>query len=216
MSVYVDQALVIHILRPSFMGTYVVALSLSRMLNVFHTAVVMVLFPKAVSRPVREVIEMTGRAVRMTTVLTTICGTAIILAGPHLLVLLYGSDYAGAAAILRILVIEVILSGATQVMSQAFMALGRPGVITALQAFGLSLTVPLMFILVPRLGLQGAALSLLLSTSARFLFVLASFSRFLATPCPSLIPRQGDFRTVASGMLRRWRTPQPSVAGEQL
>ena len=45
LSLYVDQALVVRILQPSLMGTYVVALSLSRMLNVFHTAVVMVLFP---------------------------------------------------------------------------------------------------------------------------------------------------------------------------
>ncbi len=67
LSLYVDQALVVRILQPSMMGTYVVALSLSRMLNVFHTAVVMVLFPRAVSRPPREVLEMTGQAVRMTT-----------------------------------------------------------------------------------------------------------------------------------------------------
>ena len=46
LSLYVDQALVIRILQPGLMGTYVVALSLSRMLNVFHTAVVMVLFPQ--------------------------------------------------------------------------------------------------------------------------------------------------------------------------
>ena len=158
LSLYVDQALVVRILRPSMMGTYVVALSLSRMLNVFHTAVVMVLFPRAVSRPPREVLEMTGRAVRMTTLLTTLCGAGIMLAGPRLLVFLYGPEYRGAAAILRILVVEVILAGATQVMSQAFMALSRPGVITALQAIGLLLTVPLMLVLVPRFGIEGAAL----------------------------------------------------------
>ena len=114
LSLYVDQALVVRILRPSMMGTYVVALSLSRMLNVFHTAVVMVLFPRAVSRPAPEVLELTGRAVRITTLLTTLCGTGIMLAGPHLLLLLYGPEYRAAANILRILVIEVVLAGATQ------------------------------------------------------------------------------------------------------
>ena len=161
MSLYVDQALVLRILRPGMMGTYVVALSLSRMLNAFHTAVVMVLFPKAVARPPREVLDLTGRAVRMTTAITTLCGAAIVLAGPRLLVLLYGPEYRVATSILRILVVEVILSGATQVMSQAFMALARPGVITTLQALGLLLTVPLMLLLVPRFGIEGAALSLL-------------------------------------------------------
>jgi O-antigen/teichoic acid export membrane protein len=213
LSLYVDQALVIRILRPSLMGTYVVALSLSRMLNAFHTAVVMVLFPRAVSRPAREVLDMTGRAVRMTTFITTLCGAGIMLAGPRLLVLLYGPEYRGAGAILRILVVEVILAGATQVMSQAFMALSRPGVITALQAIGLLLTVPLMLVLVPRFGIEGAALSLLLSTIARFAFVLGSFSRFLSLPRPGLFPRRADLAFIHGAVFRRLRALQPSVAG---
>jgi O-antigen/teichoic acid export membrane protein len=213
LSLYVDQALVIRILQPSLMGTYVVALSLSRVLNVFHTAVVMVLFPRAVSRPPREVLELTGRAVRMTTFVTTLCGIGIMLAGPRLLILLYGPEYRGAAAILRILVVEVILAGATQVMSQAFMALSRPGVITILQAIGLLFTVPLMLVLVPRFGIEGAALSLLLSTCARFAFVLNSFSRFLDLPRPGLLPRRADLLFFSSEVSRRLRALQPSVAG---
>jgi O-antigen/teichoic acid export membrane protein len=213
LSIYVDQALVVRILRPSLMGTYVVALSLSRMLNVFHTAVVMVLFPRAVSRSAREVLEMTGRAVRMTTCATSLCGAGIMLAGPRLLVLLYGPEYRAGAAILRILVVEVILAGATQVMSQAFMALSRPGVITALQAVGLLLTIPLMLLLVPRFGIEGAAFSLLLSTCARFAFVLASFSHFLDLPRPGLLPRQADLSFIHDLVFRRQRALQPSVAG---
>lgn len=213
LSLYVDQALVIRILQPSLMGTYVVALSLSRMLNVFHTAVAMVLFPRAVSRSPREVLELTGRSVRMTTFIAAFCGAGIMIAGPHLLILLYGPEYGGAAAILRILVIEVVLAGATQVMSQAFMALSRPGVVTTLQAIGLLLTIPLMLVLVPRFGIEGAALSLLLSTCARFAFVLASFSLFLDLPRPAVLPRRADLSFLFSALARRLRALQPSVVG---
>lgn len=216
LSLYMDQALVVRILQPGLMGTYVVALSLSRMLNVFHGAVAMVLFPRAVSRPAREVLEMTGRAVRMTTFVTTLCGAGIMLVGPRLLVLLYGPEYRGAAIVLRILVIEVVLGGATWVMSQAFMALSRPGVITILQAIGLLLTVPLMVVLVPRFGIEGAALSLLLSTCARFAFVLASFSRFLDMPRPGLLPRRADLLFLYDTVFRRLRTLQPSLAGGEI
>jgi O-antigen/teichoic acid export membrane protein len=212
LSVYVDQALVVRILRPSLMGTYVVALSLSRMLNAFHTAVVMVLFPRAVSRPAREVLDMTGRAVRMTTLVTIVCGAGIMIAGPRLLVLLYGAEYRGATAILRILVVEVVIGGATQVMAQAFMALSRPGVITTLEAIGLLLTVPLMFVLVPRFGIEGAAFSLLLSTCARFAFVLAGFSRFLHLPRPGLLPRRADLSFLRNAVSQRLRALQPTVA----
>ena len=93
------------------------------------------------------------------------------------------------------------------------MALSRPGVITTLQAIGLLLTVPLMLVLVPRFGIEGAALSLLLSTCARFAFVLASFSRFLGLPRPGLLPRRADLLFLSNAVFRRLRALQPSVAG---
>lgn len=211
MALYIDQALVVRILRPDMMGTYVVALSLSRMLNAFHTAVVMVLFPKAVSADRAEIHAMTGRATRLTTLLTMLCGAVLIAAGPFLLGLFYGSQYRSAGSILRILVLEVILSGATLVLSQAFMALSRPGVVTFVHVIGLSLTIPLMLVLVPRYGTVGAAFSLLLSTTARFLCVLISFPIFLRMSAPGMILRGSDLQAVRLAISRRMRSIKPEA-----
>ena len=200
MALYVDQALVVRLLEPGLMGTYVVALSLSRMLNAFHTSVVMVLFPKAVSCLPEEVAGMTSRAMRMSTMLATFAGIGIVALGPQVLSLLYGREYRGANVVLRILVVEVVLSGATLVLSQAFMALGRPGIITALQVTGLALTVPLMFLLIPRFGIAGAGIALLCSTIARLIFVLASFPIFSKCGCRTFCP---NWRTCA---LRRMQS----------
>jgi O-antigen/teichoic acid export membrane protein len=217
MSLYVDQALVVRLLEPKMMGTYVVALSLSRILNAFHASVVMVLFPKAVSQPPEIVREMTSRATRISTVMTAVAGVAIVSFGPFLLGLLYGREYTGANAVLRILVLEVVLAGATQVLSQAFMALARPGVITTLQVIGLLLTLPLMLILVPRLGIVGAGLALLLSTTARLVFVLASFPLFLKMRVPAVFPKFEDFRflfSAASQPLQFLRSGRVMTAAE--
>lgn len=200
MALYVDQALVVRLLEPGMMGTYVVALSLSRMLNAFHTSVVMVLFPKAVSCLPEEVAEMTSRAMRMSTVLATVAGIGIVALGPQVLSLLYGREYRGANVVLRILVLEVVLSGATLVLSQAFMALGRPGIVTALQVTGLALTVPLMFLLIPRFGIAGAGAALLCSTIARLTFVMVSFPVFLKMRVPRLLPKLEDLHFVASAI----------------
>ena len=89
---------------------------------------------------------------------------------------------------LRMLLVEVTLSGCVFVLAQAFMALGRPGMVTLLQAAGLSISIPIMILLVPRWGIAGAALALLVSTTARFLLVLASFPMILKVSAPSLIP----------------------------
>jgi O-antigen/teichoic acid export membrane protein len=197
MSMYIDQALVVRALAPQMMGTYVVALSLSRILNAFHSSVVMVLFPKAVSQAPDVVRQMTSRAARISTLLTALAGVGIVSLGPHLLSLLYGREYTGATTVLRILVLEVVLSGGTFVLSQAFMALERPGVVTALQVIGLLFTLPLMLVLIPRLGIVGAGLALLASTTARLIFVLVSFPLFLKMRIPNVFPMVEDLKFMA-------------------
>jgi O-antigen/teichoic acid export membrane protein len=203
MALYVDQVVVVRFLMPDMMGIYVVALSLSRMLNVFHTSVVMVLFPKAVSQSPETVREMTGRAVRLSTLVTASTAACIAVLGGPLLSILYGHEYHGAALVLRILVVEVVLAGATLVLGQAFMALGRPGIVTALQITGLLLVVPLMLILVPRYGILGAGIALLLSTASRFLLVLASFPLFLRIPIPRLVPNRADLTYITQSVSKK-------------
>jgi len=211
MAFYVDQALVVRLLLPDMMGTYVVALSLSRILNAFHTSVIMVLFPKAVSRTREEILEMTSRAMRMSTMLTTCGGIFVISLGPQLLGLLYGKEYRGANTVLRILVVQIILAGATAVLSQTFMALGRPGIVTTLQVIGLLLTVPLMLVLIPRLGIVGAGLALLLSTIARFAFILISFPVFLKMHVPQLLPTLTDFKFLSGLAMKQIRRSTPTA-----
>lgn len=196
MALYVDQALVVRILAPELMGTYVVALSVSRMLNVFHTSVVMVLFPRAVGQSPNTVRQMTGTAARVSTLATAVAGLCIMLVGPQVLTLLYSAQYRSAGPALRVLVVEVVLAGATTVLSQAFMALGRPGIVTLLQLLGLVCTVPMVLLLTPRYGIAGASLALLLSTCLRLILVLASFPLFLKLPIPQLMPTGADLQTL--------------------
>jgi O-antigen/teichoic acid export membrane protein len=194
LALQVDQVLVVGLLSSSAMGSYVVVLSLSRMLNLFQNSVVMVLFPKAAGRSQEDVMDLTGEAVRVSGLVTAVCGVFVCLAGPTLLRMLYGQEYVAAVGALRILVAEVILSGATFVLAQAFMALDRPGVVTILQALGLSLSIPMMLWLIPRYGIYGAAVSLLTSTVARLLFVCVGFRVFLKTRPPKLMPNSSDLR----------------------
>ncbi|WP_158748943.1 lipopolysaccharide biosynthesis protein [Acidobacterium sp. S8] len=201
LSLYADQAIVVHLLNPDAMGTYVVALSLSRTLNVIHQAVASVLFPKAVSLQPKELIAMTGRAIRISTLLTAICGVAVAALGPILLSLLYGREYRGATAILNILIAEVILTGATLVLTRAYMALGRPGLVTILQSSGLILSLPLLLLLVPRWGVLGASFALLTAALVRLILALCSFRFVLGLPAPGLTPRMDELQAFG-GRLR--------------
>lgn len=205
LSLYVNQALVVGMLSPGTMGKYVVVLSLSRVLSIFQNSVVAVLFPKAIGRAPEDIVELTGKAARVSMVCAALAGILILIFGRTALLMLYGSAYAGVAPILRILIVEVILGGLTMVLAQAAMALGKPGIVTLLQTFGLALTVPLMLILIPRWGIMGAACSLLISTCCRLLFIVVSFPRFLGLRCPRIWVDGSDFPVMLTYAAQVWR-----------
>ena len=199
MSLYVDQTLAVGMLGAEAMGTYVVALSLSRMLSMtIQASVVMVLFPKAVGRSKQEIIAVTGKAARVSTLCTVVLASGIYAFGPTVLHLLYGRAYMSAAPVLRVLLIEVVIASATGILAQAAMALGKPGIVTLLQSIGLALTVPFMTIMIPRFGMIGAAYALLASTFCRFLFVQFSFRLFLGVKSPRLWFTLTDVQDIVS------------------
>jgi O-antigen/teichoic acid export membrane protein len=206
LSLQVDQVIVISILSASQMGAYGVVLNLSRMFNLFQGSIVMVLFPRATGRPAEEVVSLVERSARIGTLVTAFCSLIVALVGSGVLAFLYGKEYAGATNCLRVLLLEVTFSGCVFILAQAFMALGRPGIVTVLQAIGLSLSVPLMLVLVPRYGVMGAAVSLLISTTARLLFVLCGFHLFLKIRSPNLLPHRDDFVTIRA----LWRVSNSS------
>ena len=206
LALQVDQVLVVSFLTPADLGLYVVVLSLSRMLNVFQLSVVMVLFPKAAGRSQEDAVALTGRAARMSLLLTGACAVSVAVIGPLLLRLFYGPAYARSALSLRILLAEVTISGCLYVLAQAFMALGRPGTVTLLQAMGLALSVPLMVLLIPRWGIAGAAFSLLVSTCARFTFIYVSFPLILKIAAPSLLPQREDVEMLRRALKRFGRS----------
>ena len=192
LNLYIDQVLVIGLLSASAMGSYAVVLSLSRALLVFQSAVVMVLFPKATGRPTPEIMTMVGQAVRANALLSGAAALLTALLGHSLLRLFYGQQYLAAVPALRLLVVEVVFQGAVVIVSQAFMAAGRPGIVSILQGTGLALAVPLMFLFIPRFGVAGAALALLCSTLTRLTLLLIAVRTVLKQPLPRLVPGFAD------------------------
>jgi len=213
-ALYVDQTLVVGMLDASAMGLYIVALSLSRMISMtVQASVVMVLFPKAVGRSLEEIVAITGRAARMTTVCSGSVALVMSLLGPFLLRLLYGQKYLGAVPVFRVLLLEVVIASLTGVLAQTPMAAGRPGIVTLLQSAGLAVTIPLMFLLIPRFGILGAGIALLGSTICRLVLIVLSYPRFLRIPCPRLLITWPELRQFASHIARM--LPAGKIAARQ-
>lgn len=202
LSLQIDQVLVIGMLSASSLGIYVVGLNASRVLNNLHAAVAIVLFPSASGLEESRVVAMVGGAARVSNGIALVISIVLILCLPVLIPLFYGHPFDNAVHVAQLLTLEALVGGCVYVVSQAFMALDRPGIVSMLQAIGLALAIPLMLVLLPRFGLMGAAIALLLSTSARLAFSLLAFPAILRIAVPSLIPTAADIG-VCRAALRR-------------
>lgn len=193
LSQQVDQVLVVGLLSASGLGIYSVALSVSRVLSIFHASLVTVLFPKAASLAPKEVLALTARAARISSFAASLASGTLIVLLPFILVPLYGRGFKDVVPVAQILSVEVVVTGATSILSQSFMATGKPGTIAILQTIGLLLTIPFMLVLIPRFGLSGAAFALLISSSCRLMTVMACYPIILKSKPPSLLITADDF-----------------------
>jgi enterobacterial common antigen flippase len=197
------EALVVGMLTPSALGMYTVSLSMARMLDVLQASIGIVLLPKATAKPLSEVMELTSRVARISTCISLLAALLAIILSPVLLQFFYGDEFLDAVSVLRILLIEVIVSGLTWILAQSFMALGKPSIVTILQGIGLGLNFPLMLVLIPRYGMVGAGLALLGSTTMRLLFILSCYPLVLKVSPPRFILQSSDWQLFKQAIAQR-------------
>lgn len=90
------------------------------------------------------------------------------------------------------------MSGATQVLAQAYLALERPGTVTAIQALGVGIGLLMMPGMIKEFGGPGAPLALLVSSIIRFAVTLLSFRLLLKTAPPRIWPTREDLHLVTA------------------
>ena len=191
-----DRVLVVGLLDSVEMGLYVAAIALARTLLIFPNAVSRVVLPKAASRPLEETVALIGRGTRVSTSLALLVASILAILGPLMLTLVYGQGFQGAVPVFRLLLADTVLYGATLILSQAFMAHNKPGVVSLMQGLSVGLVIPLLLILVPRYGLVGAGLAVLISTTVRFIFAIVTFPIIFRVRPPRLRPTWNDFTTI--------------------
>jgi O-antigen/teichoic acid export membrane protein len=191
-SVYLDQVIIAAMLPANALGIYVVGLSVARLLNLLPTAAETVLFPTLAARPVATIADAVAAAVRVLSVVNAVAALCLGLLGPQLLMVLYGPKFAAASGPLFILLLTTVPGNAVGLFYQSYAGSGRPGIVTLIQAAGLAVSLGLMLVLVPVLGVSGAALSLLVAALVRLACVLLGMPLVLGVRVPRLIVSRSD------------------------
>ena len=196
----VDQTLVVHFLSATSFGLYGVALNVSRTVAIFATSLNTVLFPKASGLAKNDAIALIGRSARLGLAVTTIAGGLLWLVLPTVIPFVYGKGFSPVVLLIRIFTIETILGTTANILCQAFMATGRPGLVTLLQGIALGTAVPIMIVLIPRMGLSGAAIALVIATALRLMLALASYPLILHHGLPRLYLDARDLREIRTNL----------------
>ncbi|WP_336788246.1 lipopolysaccharide biosynthesis protein [Paenibacillus sp. MMO-177] len=203
LSFYIDQVLVVGLLSPVSLGIYLVALNLSKMLDIIQASVVSVLFPQASGLNQSDAIQLTLKVYRISSVITIVLVLAAIACAPLGLMLLYGKSFEDAIPIFRILIIQAAIGSATWTLAQGFMATDKPGRVTMLKVASLIMNVLLINLMTPHFGIIGAAYSLLISAAANFLFILLLYRLELGTSWSSFLFDTEDWLWVKEQLNRK-------------
>lgn len=196
LSGHVERALLVGLLSPATLGLYVVAQSLILPLLVVQGATSTVLLPNSAGRTLSQAKELAGFAIRINVLIIMVGVLVLGAAAPWLLTFFYGPSFAAAAGPFRILAVNTIFDAANVLAIQLLLAIGRPGLVATVQGIGLAVFVPTVLLLVPRFGLEGAALAWLASSVSRFAAIYLSFPLMLQTSPPWPIPRKADLTEV--------------------
>ncbi|MFZ1425800.1 MAG: oligosaccharide flippase family protein [Geminicoccaceae bacterium] len=200
-----DSIFVLRALNPAAVGLYMVARSAAKPTIVFANALNTVLFPKASALARDDAVELAALATRVGIVVAAIVTVPLAMMGPYLISLLYGHAFLDAAQPFQLLVVEGALSAVAGTLAQAFMTVGRPGVVASLQLVSFLTCVALLIVLVPACGIYGASAALLIGTSVRLVITLVCFPLMLRVPLPRLWLSVDDLR-----LLVRARAPAVS------
>ena len=201
-----DQLLMIPLVDPADLGLYVVAFTVSTGPAVLGRGFALALSPR-ISRGQTSLV-FTGCRVLVPLVL----GSTVLIAAivPVALPLLFGAAFEPAVPLAWILLGAAIPFQGAIFLGEALTASGRPGQYAMGHIVAFAVTLPGLVIMLPILGVYGAALVSVVAYVAQFLYALvAAHRRFGGSYSDLLVPRRSDAAVLISALPAALRRPRP-------
>jgi O-antigen/teichoic acid export membrane protein len=183
-------------------GIYSVTSGLAETLWYIPNALGIVMFSRAVD-PSADAGRVAAALTRATVAVTALSAIPAMILGPYLVRAVYGSQFADAGVALRFIMPGIVAYSIVAILTRYLSGRGRPGTSTLILAAGLATNVLANLNLVPRLGINGAALASSISYTATAVLTLVVFQRVSGRGlAETLILRRSDL-VVGAAALRR-------------
>lgn len=205
-----DQLMLGAMASSAAIGLYVIAVRLSEVTTMVAGALSDALLPEvAATRTGDGAGQLLGRSLRLTLYLHVILLVPLLVAAPFVLRKVFGESFLPAAPALRWLLIAAAVWSAGAIVISGLKGLGHPGLSTIARLASAVVTVVGLLVLLPRMGITGAAIASLIGYSVMFvvaLFWLVSIER--VGLWEFLRPRREDIPAMSFRSLARLGFPK--------
>jgi O-antigen/teichoic acid export membrane protein len=173
-----DQAVIGLFLSPTALGLYVVAVSLTNLPRFLTQSVGMVAYPDVASTSdERESRLLTRRYVGIALAVSLAVVLPLEFGADALIHFFFGSDFASATSVARILLAGTVVLGVRRVLADGARGMGYPGLGTVAEMGSWFVLIPTIVLFPSALGLNGVALALALSWCASLALLVALLAR---------------------------------------
>lgn len=167
----VDVFIVSSLAGVAAVGVYSVAVAFAEMALMAPNAIGIALFSHLPGVSQADQLEIVGRSSRITVLIALAGGALLVLFSRPLVTILMGQRFSGAVLPLVILVPGLVMMSANYVFANYYASQGRPLVSASCFGIGLVVDVAANYLLIPSLGVEGAALA----SSVAYSCITASF-----------------------------------------
>ena len=201
----VDVLIVGFLLTVRQVGYYSTAVNMAQLVWNLPMAVSFVILPFVASQKnIDNAAAETARVTRITTVLLLGAGGVIALTAPWLVNFMYGDDYMPCVGALRVLMPGVVMYSIVNVTGAYLIGRNRLIVLTMISSLILIVNMAFNYLLIPTIGIEGAALSSTLTYTVTAVLLAWLVSREGAFSIwHILLPQPQDFRLVFRALERQ-------------
>ena len=201
----VDLLLINFLLGSSSVGIYVVAVGISEKLWLLVSNVAGVLFPTSAQGAKNNsgaMAEFTARLSSILLMLLLVFATGLALIATPLVSWIFGIKFEQSGLLIVFLLPGITAMGYTKILASYIAGIGKPGVNALASSVGVVVNVVVNLMLIPWLGIYGAAIATSISYTIVTVIVYLSFLRITGIDWQSpIIPSSGDLRIVYSKLL---------------
>jgi len=196
-----DMFLINAFLNPASVGLYSVSVSIAEKLWMLSQSVSLVMLPRVSELKDdedtrRKLTPMISRWVLLVTLLTAV---VLAVVSPWIIKIIFGEEFKESAVALQILLPGIVVGSVSRVLSNDIAARGRPEINMYVALLTVAVNVICNIVLIPRMGINGAALATSISYSLGAIIKLIIYSKLASVLWYStIIPTKTDINLLIS------------------